>query len=125
MDRKGRRSANAMANHDDGGPAFPMPFLASAAGDNTTLTVPFPGEVPAGMSLRDYFAAHAPPMPEYLRLEAEVQSRAAAHAQPDDIDAWQGIYAYLLAKWATRYADAMLKARMFPTKPHIPSVHGD
>lgn len=50
---------------DTGGPAFPMPFTAVAAGDETTLTVPYPGDTPAGMTLLDWFAGHAPDAPDY------------------------------------------------------------
>ena len=41
---------------DTGGSAYPMPFTAVAAGVKTTLTVPYPGDTPAGMTLLDYAA---------------------------------------------------------------------
>jgi hypothetical protein len=48
-----------MNRSNDGGPAFPMPFSAVAAGKNNNLNVPFPGDLSQGMTLRDVFAAVA------------------------------------------------------------------
>jgi hypothetical protein len=48
----------AMSKRNDGGPAFPWPTVVDA----DTNTVDTGCE---GMMLRDYFAAHAPPVPEW------------------------------------------------------------
>lgn len=83
-----------MNKHNDGGSAFPcMPPQDTAAG--SAVGYPHPG---AGMSLRDYFAAHAPPPPEgWLRFE----KKAGDLVQ----------YAADLALWRRLYADAMLTER--------------
>ena len=45
---------------NDGGPAFPFSFFATAYSvDKTTLTVPDIRDHPQGMSLRDWFAGMA------------------------------------------------------------------
>ena len=51
-----------MNEKNDGGPAFPMAFTALAVGDNTSLSVPCPSDIPRGMSLRDWFAGQTLPM---------------------------------------------------------------
>ncbi|HDR9134415.1 hypothetical protein [Burkholderia vietnamiensis] len=69
----------------DGGPAFPC------------HTNPRPGtlnEAPQGMTLRDYFAAHAPDVPDDFDWAA------------GETDSWQR-----RARWSFHYADAMLRAR--------------
>lgn len=49
-----------MANKiDDGGPAFPRPHSADGSGD-----YPVQHWATDGMTLRDYFAIHAPDLPE-------------------------------------------------------------
>lgn len=45
-----------MAEHNDGGPAFPLPVAVSAAGDVYCAADVSGG---LGMSLRDWFAGHA------------------------------------------------------------------
>ena len=68
-------------NINNGGPAFP---------------VDVPGHrIEFGMTLRDYFAAHAPEPPgDFIRTNAELY----------DSLAWR-------ARWRWTYADAMLRAR--------------
>jgi hypothetical protein len=68
-----------MSNINDGGPAFPFPTLHGS-------------DAPAGMSLRDYFAAKA--------MEGVLQGR------------FTDTRTY--AEWAYEMADAMLKARGEP-----------
>lgn len=79
-----------MSTRDDGGPAFPQPFIYDAergmAGDFVS-TADATGEV--GLSKRDFFAAHA---------LAGMVARGEHN----------GPYA---AECAYRYADAMLAAR--------------
>jgi hypothetical protein len=111
---------------DDGGPAFPCEVLdpiAKAVTPNLVTSMP---RIPiSGMSLRDYFAAHAPEPPEsynpppfdggpypclppnasdadwceHDRAKADFERRRLAHAE---------------AAWAYCYADAMLAAREVP-----------
>lgn len=64
----------------DGGPAFP-----TAMGE--------------GMSLRDYFATHAPPPPDWW-----IHSYAD---RANDLDS----VANVIAQWNYAYADAMLRER--------------
>jgi len=78
---------------EDGSPAFP--FL----NPETEVNRPYPWE---GMSLRDYFAAHA--------LAALVGGRSWDHEKKDGSDLMS-----LWAKSAYGLADAMLKARVTQT----------
>jgi hypothetical protein len=56
----------------------------------------FPSERPYyGMSLRDYFAAHAPPPPNWWMEQCKTLVEAANQ----------------LTAWSSVYADAMLEAR--------------
>ena len=71
-----------MAEINDGGPAFPDPDGQA----NYT----------GGMTLRDYFAAHAPPMPEQWWKDSKGDGHHWADAS---------------AAWAYFYADAMIAQR--------------
>lgn len=77
-----------------GGTAFPTSVSAGPDGGLDSGT--------SGMSLRDFFATHAPPMPDdwasFRRLEVESQDDAEQELK-------------LMAQWAYAYADSMLKAR--------------
>lgn len=66
----------------DGGPAFPVMTDAGCA--------------TSGMSLRDYFAAHAPPVPEQWLKDSLNDGQLLVEAEAD---------------WRFEHADAMLKAR--------------
>jgi hypothetical protein len=72
-----------VSDKDNGGPAFPW-------GEH--------GTVLGGITLRDYFAAHAPSAPEWWLKDyikgRQLDEDASVHAQ-----------------WAWSYADAMLKTR--------------
>lgn len=86
-----------MSTRDDGGPAFPTPpaeftHLGEAVNANN------------GMSLRAYFAAHAPPMPPAMH---EMAKRAEKADGKDCSD--YGAYAEWQAKWRKCYADAQIK----------------
>jgi hypothetical protein len=73
---------------NDGGPAFPTTQELNANGD-----VVRGGS--DGMSLRDFFAANAPPMPQMWRqVRHDFRSEVEAHA-----------------RWSYEYADAMLAER--------------
>ena len=67
----------------DGGPAFPMTAGPEPRVDNYH-------EYQTGMSLRDYFAAHAP-------------ESARSHYEATSDKSW--------IEWQWKYADAMLKER--------------
>lgn len=78
---------------NDGGPAFPQP----ATQDGYATSSPY-GMAGGGMTLRDYFAAKAPPPPKWW------MDCYAKNAQ--DLDS----VAKVLAQWNYVYADAMLEA---------------
>ena len=56
-----------------------------------------------GMSLRDYFAAHAPTVPDFVS--------ALRQADPSDPVATAAEYLRMLVAWRWAYADAMVAAR--------------
>ena len=70
---------------ETGGPAFPSPSRIEH------------GNPIRGMSLRDYFAAHAPPEPAHWRGDGHHQHTAGCLA--------------CLIEWRFAYADAMLQER--------------
>jgi len=83
-----------MSDIDDGGPAFPMTYPGS----------------PGAMSLRDYFAAHAPaPTENEINTQYGIDKSRNPYGEnnkPRQRDRYE-IVAYL----AFRYADAMIAAR--------------
>ena len=87
-----------MAKTDDGGPAFPNPAFML----NEGLEFPWAGFGMGGMSLRDWFAAHAMQgmlaCQEFLNEVSEVaDSKEEAAA--------------MIARYAFKFADAMLAQR--------------
>ena len=78
---------------DTSGPAFPVDELSQHAGSVCAQHF--------GVTQRDYFAAHAPPPPDYEFWISQV-ARTTYGVISD---------AQCLAKWAYEYADAMLAAR--------------
>lgn len=75
---------------NNGGPAFPLPPV-SHDGKVVALTE----GVAQGMTLRDYFAAHAPEPPhDFMRTVAGCSNALAYRV-----------------RWSWQYADAMLSAR--------------
>jgi len=79
-------------NDDDGGPAFPI-LNVHQSWDHDRGTYGVETDVTAtGMSLRDYFAAHAP-------------------APPSSMNDWSDTALQSFAKNAYRWADAMMEAR--------------
>jgi hypothetical protein len=82
----------------NGGPAFPQPPCLNDANE---IVSPMDYNE-AGMTLRDYFAAHAPPPPAWW-LNRYDQCFSSA---PD-----LGTAAQHLAQWRFAYADAMLAER--------------
>lgn len=89
---------------NDGGPAFQ---LSHRYDSDPSINVPKPGY--DGMTLRDYFAAHSPPMPSdlgVLALEAaDVDNPDKTHGEKCDV------LLPIVAEWRYRYADAMIAAR--------------
>ena len=89
---------------NDGGPAFPFPTMEQGSTCTAGAWAASPG-----MTLRDYFAAHAPAMPSDLgRLaleDADVDNPDKTHGEKCDV------LLSIVSEWRYRYADAMLKAR--------------
>lgn len=83
------RGAGYTKGPDDGGPAFPTPFLATEAGRAAAQAL-------GGMSLRDWFAGQA--------LAGEMASYAGSCADPAN-------HADEIAARCLKIADAMLAAR--------------
>ena len=80
-----------------GGPAFPC------------HTNPRPGhlvDAPQGMTLRDYFAAKV-----MGTLIAVYDDEKCSSEDPEVVERERQEFAYMVAKNAYRYADAMLRAR--------------
>ncbi len=97
-----------MTEKNDGGPAFPLDR------ENALMPVTDMGgrDVSSGMSLRDYFAAHA----DIADYKIGSLERAAAFVgieapQADDVEALMYLGAALQAKLRYMFADAMLAAR--------------
>ena len=88
---------------DHGGPAFPF-----KEDDGTGGFAQFPG-----MTLRDYFAAKAPIMPEWYWSGWHGKERFKAKAN----SAVMRDSLYASTDWAWAYADAMLAARPAPQEP--------
>jgi hypothetical protein len=89
---------------DDGGPAFPVPDLPDWS----------------GMSLFEYFAAHAPKQVPDDACDVERWSRMCACPLPENADdhvAWTEFWARCEAVLRYRYADAMLAERERWMKP--------
>ena len=80
---------------DDGGPAFPQ--YGPTFTVNETIIPP-----PRGMKLRDYFAAHAPPMDDDWASVRRTDPEP--HLVPEE-------ELRILTEWRYAYADAMLAAR--------------
>jgi hypothetical protein len=91
-----------LSTPDNGGPAFPEGGAEWDQDSHRYEMRPLEG----GMTLRDYFAAHAPQMPPALNEIAKMAERQDGRDTSD-----YGAYARLLADWRWAYANAMLKAR--------------
>lgn len=83
-----------MTNREDGGPAYPATF-DEWDGHSERWRITSSG----GASLRDYFAALAPPPPEWWMDQYGSKVNTL-----DEV-------AQCIAQWNFVYADAMLKAR--------------
>jgi hypothetical protein len=100
--------------YNDGGPAFPVPSVSWQQNGQTCTA--FGTE---GMTLRDYFAAHAPQMPSWFEMRRQtwytrevvpasqlgpgyVKHENVEHLETDE-ELW--------FRWRLYYADAMLAER--------------
>ncbi len=88
--------------NDDGGPAFPNPRVTDSSDIVTQWET-------MGMSLRNYFAAHAPPLPAFVRDAFVGVSPQQFKDGKREYDISQ--LAEVTAHWNFLYADAMLKER--------------
>jgi hypothetical protein len=84
---------------NDCGPAFPRPDSTCSEADAVNGTTD-PGS--PGMTLRDWFASQAPPMPDDWASFRRVE--LPEHEEPQQ-------ELRLMAEWAYSYADAMIAAR--------------
>lgn len=78
----------------------------------------FPNEIPStpGMTLRDYFAAHAPETPDYQTFpikqwQAEEVVNLGGGMKGPRMVLKQESWAERAARWSMEYADAMLAER--------------
>ena len=82
---------------DDGGPAFPIERTGLDQGGRIVQQSP-------GMSMRDYFMAHAPGLP--ARIHEQFMTATKRSGETD-----LQVYARVIAEWRGWYADAMLVER--------------
>lgn len=113
-----------MSEIDNGGPAFPMPSaIFKTAFDAIKESVPLEKQEQAGealaasaigMTLRDYFAAHAPEVPEGFEWAYETKivnlgiGIDGIGRGPREV---KESSASRIIRWRWHYADAMLEAR--------------
>ena len=97
------------AQRNDGGPAFPVPLNPGQ---------PWQGMAPCdGMTLRDYFIAHAPAEPQRWfkpkQPQQPVREQFESYASYQRaFDAWlDDCNKQLYVEWPAAWADEMLKAR--------------
>lgn len=98
----------------DGGPAFPLKRdpVARTIGAETIAAGGIGGtkyeyQDQLGMSLRDYFAAHAPDAPSWWNADYLIDWRNKHGESP----VREGFNLAMLSAWRFAYADAMLEAR--------------
>jgi len=97
-----------MSDKDDGGPAFPLPISVGPSGDVYHAAAWASG----GMSLRDYFAAHAPQhRVEFDTIDQMLDFLGTKNVTPGGMVGNAIDAAKVQAKLAYIYADAMLAAR--------------
>jgi hypothetical protein len=89
-----------MSDKNNGGPAFPLKEA------NTSDSL--------GISMRDYFAAHAPAMPSTFMLKHWQELQIVEIGGGRKQEQWITVYestARHQARWALEYADAMIAER--------------
>lgn len=94
-----------MSNPDwDGGPAFPCSYVGT--------DLPHEG-IGGGMSIRDYFIAHAPPLPAFV-INAYIESVKINEPEAVRLP-WNEFLLKKLAvqeaRWREQYADELLAQR--------------
>lgn len=97
--------------NNDGGPAFPVAYEHSLTQGGTR------SQEWGGMSLRDYFAAHAPEIPQWFerkitRSVVVKESMKDGHPwfSPETVVTGEADMDWLI-RWRYTFADAMIKAR--------------
>lgn len=81
---------------NDGGPAFPVPAVFDASRNQVLSSLQFTGE--GGMTLRDYFIAHAPTEvptwfePEVCPAPTEPEKPEFTDAQRSQLNGWRNDY---------------------------------
>lgn len=102
----------ATSANSDGGPAFPRITQLAEQTDQDGNHLGYYVETADGMSLRDFFAAHAP---EQIsdRRDAEKTATFCGIKSPDRADwlGWMQAWIDCEAILRYRYADAMMRAR--------------
>lgn len=106
-----------MAKIEDGGPAFPTMRQPETRHPISGDILQEAGLVREGMSLRDWFAGHAPPVPNDYISGTCPDIGSYRDRQPGDFardfDAWD---MRRRAVWSYAYADAMLAASKEPSR---------
>ena len=92
---------------NDGGPAFPRQTFEYYPSLNKTHA----GNCDPGMSLRDYFVAHAPPAEIAYLVPSDLKGCAAYIGISAEEYTGNQHYCMVLAKARAEWADAMLKER--------------
>lgn len=92
-----------MSTRDNGGPAFPL--LNPKIGYHADII-----QQAEGLSVRDWFAAHAPePSQDYLDMEYQLDRHRNPHNDPHKPQSRSPLQ--IKAQYRFAYADAMLAAR--------------
>lgn len=86
----------------DGGPAFPSPSVVTSDGGRMPSGYP-------GVSLRAYFAAHAPPVPGDFLRHMDIECFYGRADGRKEVGARPETTLELTARWCLAYADAMIK----------------
>lgn len=97
--------------NDDGGPAFPVPISTVLHNNGAIHTRDSTEICLGGMSLRDYFAAHAPEEEIENTLTAKEAARELGITAEEYLKDASGNYFRYVSQRRYRWADAMLAAR--------------
>lgn len=98
-------SDETKAKIEDGGPAFAQPWHPEMGYS--------PRETPPGMSLRDYFAIHAPPPSDFMQKHLSAMDHAMTMADKRCVRCDRSSE-ILEAQYRYKFADAMLSVRKNP-----------
>lgn len=111
-----------MSKINDGGPAFPRPYLVFATTSGFPVDATIPQDIPPGMSLRDHFATHAPVLTGdnmAALLGWPLDLPIGELGEDEFVDSvyarWKNLTlkerADAEAKWSYTYADSMIAQR--------------